>query len=143
MAEHLIGYRRAVSCASAFMTMASACCMGSASAGELPDPTRPPSAIARPASAIGDVVGMTADGEPADTLRLQSVIVSSGRKLAVINGKIVRQGEKVGDAVVAKITESGVTLRRGKDLQELKLFPGLEKRAGSAPADAKSSHRQR
>src|SRR5205823_5413429 len=51
----------------------------------LNDPTRPPSATS-PES-----------GEPVPS-RLQSVLLSPTRKIAVIDGRAVRLGERVGDA---------------------------------------------
>lgn len=43
--------------------------------------------------------------------RLHSVLVGPDRRVAVINGKRVRVGEKVDEAVVQKISKSSVTLQ--------------------------------
>jgi MSHA biogenesis protein MshK len=88
----------------------------------LTDPTRPPAALA----AAG--TGAASDGEPAAPAapQLQSILVSreaGGRRVAVINGELVKPGMKVGDAVVERVGETEVVLRRGKARETLKLFP--------------------
>ena len=86
----------------------------------LTDPTRPPASVA--------LAGAASDGEPAAPAapQLQSILVSreaGGRRVAVINGETVKQGMKVGDAVVERVGETEVVLRRGKARETLKLFP--------------------
>ena len=83
----------------------------------LVDPTRPPDA----APAEGSAVSTRAAGP-----QLQSVLISNqpgGRRLAVIDGRSVRAGDKVGGAVVVSIGEASVALRRGKTLETLRLYP--------------------
>lgn len=80
----------------------------------LTDPTRPPGAGA---SAAGGQAGS----------RLQSVLISPGRRVAVIDGKNVVVGDKVGDATVVRISESEVVLRRAQGRETLKLFPAVDK----------------
>lgn len=85
----------------------------------LTDPTRPPAALRN-----------AQDGEAQSAFSgpvLQSVLVSPGRKVAIISGKTVKLGEKYGDARVTKITESEVTLKGAHGVQILKLYPGVEK----------------
>ena len=91
--------------------------VASVQAQALTDPTRPPQANA------------ASSGEPQDTpgTQLQSVLISSGRKIAVINGATVPLGGMVGEARVVKITESEVTLKKGDETEVLKLFPGVDK----------------
>ena len=67
----------------------------------LNDPTRPPSATS-PES-----------GEPVPS-RLQSVLLSPTRKIAVIDGRAVRLGERVGDATGAGPLSSGYRLSDGR-----------------------------
>jgi hypothetical protein len=91
---------------------------GPAQAQSLADPTKPP--------AVMGVQGGEAGGsaEPAAP-QLQSILVSrepGGRRVAVINGEMVRVGMKVGDAVVERVGETEVVLRRGKSRETLKLF---------------------
>lgn len=44
---------------------------------------------------------------------LNAVLVSSSRRVAVINGEIRREGDRVGDATVTRIEPRRVALRRG------------------------------
>jgi MSHA biogenesis protein MshK len=88
----------------------------SASALAQVDPMRPPDAP--------DAVA------PADVDRsvLKSILISPQRTEALIGDKVVRVGERIGNAHVVKISESEVILRDENGLQTLKLFPGIEKR---------------
>lgn len=92
--------------------------MAGVQAQALTDPTRPPGAV------------MLSPGEPQSepATRLQSVLLSSGRKLAIIDGVTVRLGGMVGEARVVRITETEVTLKTGDETEVLKLFPAIEKR---------------
>ncbi|GAB2838811.1 hypothetical protein GCM10027277_02190 [Pseudoduganella ginsengisoli] len=94
--------------------------MGGAAAQSLGDPTQPPAVLATP--------GAVAAPDPAEpaALQLQSILVSreaGGRRVAVINGEVVRPGAKVGDAVVEAVGENTVVVRRGKSKETLRLFP--------------------
>lgn len=87
--------------------------------GGLPDPTRPPASLSAPASAAGPV-GVTSAGP-----QLQSILISlraGGRRVAVIDGKTRRQGERIDGFVLEAIHPGEVVLRRGKQKQVLKLF---------------------
>jgi len=88
-----------------------------AQAQALTDPTRPPSAPPAAPGAQEETTGP----------RLQSILLSSGRKIAVINGTMVPLGGMVGEAKVVRITETQVVLKKGDDTEVLKLFPGIEK----------------
>lgn len=102
---------------------------GSAVLGQnLVDPTRPP-AIAESGAEQGAASGASGP-------ELQSVLISPTRRVAIISGQSVTLGERFGEARVVKITENEVVLQNGKELQVLKLFPGVQKnikpgRAGS------------
>jgi len=88
-----------------------------ASAQQLQDPTRP--------SGVNDQgTAMSADGGPV----LQSILISAGRRIAVISGQAVKLGEQFGGARVVKIAENEVVLRNGNEFQTLKLFPSLGKK---------------
>ena len=77
-----------------------------ASAGSFADPTSPyAGGVARPTSG------------------LQSVLISGQRKLAVIDGRQVMVGDRVGQAVVTDIQPYRVLLRRGDQTVILKLQP--------------------
>lgn len=92
---------------------ASSLVLGAALAQPLADPTRPPNE------------GRTAStqSEPAPATRLQSVLISSARSIAVIDGRAVRLGERVGDATVVAIEPGEVILRRGAAHERLTLVP--------------------
>ncbi len=94
-------------------------------AQSLSDPTRPPAALTAPADGAVGVPGAP---------MLQSVLVSrnpGGRAVAVISGQTVRLGGKVGDAVLVRISQTEVVLRRGKALETLRLYPGKATDAAS------------
>ncbi len=99
------------------------CGAGAVSAQGMTDPTRPPGGMA---AAAGDD---TATGGPV----LQSVMLSPGRKVAMISGEIVVLGGRYGSARLVKLTESEAVLKNGPETTVLRLFPLVEKRmAGSA-----------
>jgi MSHA biogenesis protein MshK len=99
------------------------CGAAAASAQGMTDPTRPPGGMAATA---GDEV---AAGGPV----LQSVMLSPGRKVAMISGEIVVLGGRYGSARLVKLTESEAVLKNGPETTVLRLFPLVEKRvAGSA-----------
>lgn len=117
MAERLTGAR--VLCV---LTAVAASPAAAAQAG-LPDPTRPPAASADEATPPA----ATRDGRLGH--RLQSVLISPERKLAVIDGRTVLLGGRIDDATVVAITETGVTLRRGERTEVLPLNAGVQKKA--------------
>jgi len=84
----------------------------------LSDPTRPPSASGAP--------GPQGDAD-APTTVLQTVLISPGRKLAVINGAVVLLGGKVGEATLASISETGVVLKYSDRTEVLTLLGGIER----------------
>lgn len=97
--------------------------LGVSSAGQaalaqpLADPTRPP----QTGDSSAEVVSIARS-------RLQSVLISPGRKLAVIDGQTVRLGGRVGDATLVDISETQVVLQRHGESQTLKLHPAAEKK---------------
>jgi MSHA biogenesis protein MshK len=102
-------------------------------ADALQDPTRPPATLDRP----GESGAVVAASGPV----LQSILISPGRTIATISGQTVKVGDKVGEASVVKISETEVVLRNGRNLETLKLFPGIEKRRNPGGAGAKSDGR--
>ena len=105
----------------------------SAVAQGLADPTRPPAALGMEQMAEAG----TAPAGPV----LQSILISQRRAEAIVSGRVVRVGDKVGDAKVARITETEVLLREGKNLQVLKLFPNVEKQLDSGRIGSKANNR--
>lgn len=109
--------------------------ISSIAAGQnLSDPTMPPAAL-RSAQ----------EGNPLPAISgpvLQSVLVSPGRKVAIISGQTVNLGEKYDDARVINITESEVTLSGSNGVKTLKLFPGVEKGAATDRKYFQAEHRR-
>lgn len=89
------------------------------------DPTRPPASFGAGEPDAGDGGGIL----------LQSVLISPAQRAAIINGVLVRLGEKYGGAVLIEVAENEVVLRSGTIRQVLKLHPGVNMRQiGSAAA---------
>ena len=94
------------------------------------DPTRPPSVMNAPVIVPGAAGGAAGGNYVAPRAerrapQLQSILVSlrpGGRRVAVIDGKIVRQGQRLGDAVLVDVKPTEVLLRRGGKTETLKLF---------------------
>ena len=61
--------------------------------------------------------------------RLESILLSSLRKGAIINGQYVPLGGAYGMATLVDITATGVTLKTGQELEVLQLFPPMDKPA--------------
>lgn len=102
---------------------------GAAAAGAqgMTDPTRPPGGMAATAGDEAVSAGPV----------LQSVMLSPGRKIAMISGEIVVLGGRYGSARLVKLTESEAVLKNGPETTVLRLFPLVEKRmAGSAKNSA-------
>jgi MSHA biogenesis protein MshK len=82
------------------------------------DPTRPPGAKA------GDEQEATAGGAGA---RLESVLISPDRRIAVIGGQQFRVGDKFGEGRIVGISETEVVIRGPESSETLKLFPDVQK----------------
>jgi MSHA biogenesis protein MshK len=93
------------------------------------DPMRPPAGI--------DSGPLEVEAGDGGGTRLQSVMISPSGRAAIINGIVVRQGEKYGDAVLLTVEETEVVLKRGSESQVLKLYPAVEKRAAQAKGAAR------
>lgn len=107
--------------ASALALAASAVAQPAGPQPRLMDPTRPPSVA--PAGA------REASGVPGGAPRLQSVLISPGRNLAVIDGRTVLLGGKFDEATLVQIAETHVTLKQGNELKTLELYPGFVRKA--------------
>jgi len=90
----------------------------------LADPTRPPAG-----TSVDETATSTAALQPKAAHRLQSVLISPKRKLAVIDGRTVPLGGRIDSAVLIAINETGVTLRRGEQTEVLPLNAGVQKKA--------------
>jgi MSHA biogenesis protein MshK len=105
-------------------------CCAPVRAQTLSDPTRPPGAVS-PAGV---------DEGQARAPVLQSVIITSKGRAAIINGQRVELGGVYGDARVLKISETEVLLRSAGGTEVLKMYPNVDKRLGrrdAAPDAAK------
>jgi MSHA biogenesis protein MshK len=109
---------RLLALALAGLAMLGAAGLARAQDAGLRDPTRPPAVLAAPVGTPGQ------DGVPGEP-QLQSILVSlrpGGRRVAVIDGKTLRQGDRIDGALVETIRPTEVVLRKGKQRQILKLF---------------------
>ncbi len=88
------------------------------SAYALTDPTQPPAELDLPASGNGSAEVLEVNG-------LQAVILSPGRRAAIIDGQTVEQGANHGDAKLIEVSESGVVLQGTQGRRQLSLFPGV------------------
>ena len=108
---------------------------GAAAAAPLPDPTRP-AALAEPAAAsAGPRRSETAAASAPAAPQLQSVqLAANGGSTALVDGRLVRVGSRVGELTVFAIDEQGLWLRGARQDQRLSLLPGVAKLArGTAP----------
>ena len=91
------------------------CCMAVlANAFALGDPTRPTD----PAAYFG-----TGNGANNNGWSLQSILFASDRRIAVINGTRVQEGDRIGSARVVRIRDSQVLLDTGRRRLTLHLLP--------------------
>lgn len=95
---------------------------------QVPDPTRPPSAMGGTDTASGMALQSFDAG-------VQTVIVrKSGKSGALINGQYVEVGGKLGDKKVVKITETEVVLQGEGGREIMKTTPAIEKTPTAKPA---------
>ena len=124
MADRLM-LAQAISAALALMLCASS------AAQALADPTRPPFDL------IGtSVAGAAPLPAPAPT-PLQSILLSSARKGAIIGGQYVPLGGTYGKARLVKITATEVTLKSDQGLEVLQLYPPMENTTAAPGAGRK------
>jgi len=90
----------------------------------LTDPTRPPLELMSAATAGA-----------APRMPLQSILLSSARKGAIINGQYVALGGTYGKAKLVRITATEVTLKSDQGLEVLQLYPALEKNSVAPGAE--------
>lgn len=95
------------------------CASGFAQA--LSDPTRPPL----------DLLTTTAPGS-APRSALQSILLSSARKGAIINGQYVPLGGTYGKSRLVRISATEVTLKSDQGLEVLQLYSPMEKTSAAS-----------
>jgi hypothetical protein len=65
----------------------------------------PPHDPTRPATLVSNAKASHVNGAP---LRLEAVLRSGGWRLAIVNGRIVREGERVSNAVITEISVDSI-----------------------------------
>lgn len=83
-----------------------------------------------PTTPLGHVA-MSATGSDAQQFSLNSILISPQRKLAIINGATLREGQLVpgsGDVKVQRISAQAVVLQRADQTWVLRLSPSITKR---------------
>ena len=90
-----------------------------AQAQGLSDPMRPPAFAAPAGSLTGE---QASDGVPV----LQSTLLSNGRRIAMIDGKPMKVGDRIGSARIISIDPGAVTLREANKTRVLQLYPGMD-----------------
>lgn len=93
-------------------------------AEELRDPTRPPAIIAETGAAPGRSPARLATA--ARPSGLQSTIISTSRRAAIIDGRTVELWARHGDAQLIEVNEGSVVLQGAQTRQVLTLFPGVK-----------------
>lgn len=120
----------------AFIALAG--CFGTCTAQAPMDPTRPMALPTAAASAPAGAGGLPqAPAAPASAPQLQSVQTSrQGTPSALVDGQVVRIGDRIGAGAVVAIDAQGLTLRspRGAE-QRLLLASGIRKTPSSTSAE--------
>jgi hypothetical protein len=114
MADRLMLVR---ACAAAFGMVLCASSLAQA----LADPTRPPL----------DLLTAAVPGAAPRT-PLQSILLSSARKGAIINGQYIPLGGAYGKARLVRITATEVTLKSDQGLEVLQLYSPMEKTSAAS-----------
>lgn len=116
----MVGAMKSLACALFFLALAGS--------GWAADPTRPPDAWLQASGPSGP------DDAAGEAQRLQSVLLPErGRPVAVIGGKTVVLGDRVGDARLVKLTEREAVLRGPEGTTRLYLTPQVEQRMIVSP----------
>ena len=111
------------------LTLILAVSAGGGYAQALQDPMRPPG-FAFPS---GAGPGAMAPSGPV----LQSTLVSNGRRIAMIDGKPMKVGDRIGSGRIISIDPGAVTLREANKIRVLQLYPDVEVTSpGAAKATA-------
>ena len=99
--------------------------------GDLIDPTRPVSA---PVAVQAPTVATTISGP----LKLEAIVHSNDRRLAIINGKLLRVGESLGGVRIEAIGIDAIQYSRAGRSQTLRLAEqAIQVRRSSASHEAK------
>ena len=104
--------------AAALVALATLAAARPVSAQVLGDPTRPPS--------LSGLSFGAAAATPSGPV-LQSIVLSPRRRLALIDGKLIGIGDRVGGATLVAIEIDSVRLREGRGTKVVKLLPDVRK----------------
>jgi hypothetical protein len=80
-------------------------------AERLADPTRPATAKA------------AVSGERTETLRLEAIMRSADGNVAIVNGKVVRAGDRVGPVRIEAVEQDGIRYLRDGQSHTMRLQP--------------------
>lgn len=109
---------------------------GLAAAEALPDPTRPPGGAAGEFQAGEGIEGAVP--------RLQSVFLpQQGKPAAIIDGRMVRLGDKIGDGRLTRLSEIEAVIVGAQGIQRLRLTPEAEKVTVPEKGDKKAATRKK
>jgi MSHA biogenesis protein MshK len=87
---------------STFIAAGACLIAGTAAADQLFDPMRP-------ANSVDASVAATVAGQ----IRVEAIVNDGERKIAIVNGRVVREGDRVGGATVESISAGAVRFNRG------------------------------
>jgi MSHA biogenesis protein MshK len=97
----------------------------------LADPTRPPGAVAAPAAAASATPPKATAAPP----RLQSVQLGrTGEATALVDGRLLRVGDAIGEAKVVAIDLHGLQLQGPRGRERLWLLAALGRQRSSTPS---------
>lgn len=91
--------------------------MAPAHAADLADPTRPPAGFDEQAK----------NAPPPPPPRVQSLFLMGDKPYAIVDGRVLRLGDRLEDGRVNRIDASGVWLRTPSGNKQLKLLPDVAK----------------
>lgn len=98
-------------------------------AQSLRDPTVPPVAAGLGLTPDSTTSGAAGPGG----LGALTVITREGKPYLVVDTRLYAQGERWGDVRIERITETHVWLRKGRALNKLPRFTGIERRVAAPP----------
>lgn len=61
-----------------------------------------------------------------DKIKLQQILISQERKIAVINSKVVKEGQSIAGATIVKIEKNQIRIRSGGVIKVIKLLPTMK-----------------
>ena len=101
-------------------------CLPLVAGAQVTDPTLPPASVLEAAkSGQGNDVAPTAPSQ-----RLQSILISPKRRVAVIDGKPVREGGRHQGFLLTTVSETFVVLQKDGSKEVLRLYPQSDSAPG-------------